>query len=1048
MFKKPIIAIFAPLEILFYYVAKTVFLTGFALFLLSHPCYAGTPYPTDNPTVVNVSPALGFTGLSSFSETLGAGNQGSVKYQISNNGANWYYWNGSNWVAATAGYDHSNTATEVNTNCAQFDDDVGGGDFYFKAFLHSDGTQAVELDEVTLGYVTNEAPNTPTNSSPANGATGQDLNVTLTGSAYSDAESDPHTDTQWQIDDDSNFATPVWTRTASAGEITINITFSTGTFANELAGKTELDHNTTYYWQVRYSDGQWSSWSTATNFTTNLINAPTNSSPANAATVTTLTPLLEASAFSDDQTGHTHAASQWQVDDNSDFSSVTYDSGETASGETSRAVPSGNLSNFTTYYWHVRYKDSSGFWSSYSTSTNFEISIMATAIGVLPVFGNTTVDQGDSINIDTQVVNFSDGSPLNSATVTINIYNPSGTKVVDGASMTYISGSNGIYRYSYIVPSTSGSYLYEVTAIQASKTGYGAANFEVRTTQADITAILEDTGTTLPAQIGGVETKVDTVQTTVTGIDTDLTAHEAAQATERTAQSAERTSAATERTSQATFRTDTAATLSTIQTETDKIPLIKAETDKLKAEILNRETSVKSGSTIKIRYRSVSGLVAPNLPEMDVFDASNGQVVMDWAMTEIGATGVYARDLPLDSGWGTGEFTVVCADTTTGQLDSLSLSVLTTDLADIRSGITDVATQLTTVEGKIDTVDGNINTLISEIGTGNIAAIKAKTDDIAWTDVTAIKTKTDTIDWSDVTGLVTDVGVVDANVDTLITEIGTGNITAIKTKTNTIAWSDVTAVKAKTDTINWTDVTNIKIDTDKINSIQTTVEDTNSDVADINLDTDAVIAKWDTHKASDIIAFVDNVESRLGAPTDASTADSVFGDIKTLQEKWGDYAASDLYIDEEVVWPMGGSTVVPYTVGNEVLVAATDAYSQMEALRAEVRGLGMTTPAYESLLSLQASLNRINVALEKLETASTHPLYAQVLELANQLKATGVVKGGEKVMSLYEVSAKQAEDVEYLKKKLEDLKAVAELGKEIIVEKKKGRKKAIIRTNW
>ena len=554
---------------------KKLMTVMFALFLLSPLCYAGTPYPTDNPTVVNVSPALGFTGLSSFSETLGAGNQGSVKYQISNNGTNWYYWNGSIWVAATDSYDHSNTATEVNTNCAQFDDDVGGGNFYFKAFLHSDGTQQVELDEVTLGYVTNQAPNAPTNSSPANGATGQDLNITLTGFAYSDPESDPHTDTQWQVDDDSGFATPVWTRTASAGEITINVTSSTGTFANELAGKTELDHNTTYYWQVRYSDGQWSSWSTATNFTTNLINTPTNSSPANGATVTTLTPLLEASAFSDDQTGHTHAASQWQVDDNSDFSSVTYDSGETASGETSRAVPSGNLNNFTTYYWHVQYKDSSGFWSEYSTSTNFEISIMATAIKVLPVFGNTTVDQGDTVKIDTQVLNFSDGSPLNSATVTINIYNPSGTKVVDGASMTYISGSNGIYRYSYTVPSTSGSYLYEVTATQASKTGYGAANFEVRTIASDISS----------------------AKSTVESEQTAQTAERSSQEAERTSQAAERTSQTAERTAQKESRTK----VEDIQT---RVTAVQSDVSTIKSDVSSAKSTIESAWS---RLQTLSG---------------------------------------------------------------------------------------------------------------------------------------------------------------------------------------------------------------------------------------------------------------------------------------------------------------------------------------------------------------------------------------------------------------------------------------------------------
>jgi DNA-binding transcriptional regulator YhcF (GntR family) len=113
-----------------------------------------------------------------------------------------------------------------------------------------------------------------------------------------------------------------------------------------------------------------------------------------------------------------------------------------------------------------------------------------------------------------------------------------------------------------------------------------------------------------------------------------------------------------------------------------------------------------------------------------------------------------------------------------------------------------------------------------------------------------------------------------------------------------------------------------------------------------------------------------------------------------------------------------------------------------------VRALGKTTPAYEALLALQTSLKRITTVLEKLETASTHPLYAQVLELANQLKATGVVKGGEKVMSLYDVSAKQAEDMEYLRKKLEDLKGIAEFGKEILAQKKKEEKKPIIKKSW
>ncbi len=110
-----------------------------------------THYPENNPTVQN-NAGQTYALLNSFVETLGAGNAGSVKYQISKDGTNWYYWNGSNWVAAS-GYSQTNTVAEVNTNCGQFDDDVGAGDFYFKAFLHSDAAaQQVELDQVDLGY--------------------------------------------------------------------------------------------------------------------------------------------------------------------------------------------------------------------------------------------------------------------------------------------------------------------------------------------------------------------------------------------------------------------------------------------------------------------------------------------------------------------------------------------------------------------------------------------------------------------------------------------------------------------------------------------------------------------------------------------------------------------------------------------------------------------------------------------------------------------------------------------------------------------------------
>ena len=108
-------------------------------------------YPTDSPTVVN---SIGLTfkkNVVSLSETLASDSAGSVTYQISNDGTNWYYYDGTNWVSAT-GVAQSNAASVLDTNLITLVDDVGLGDFYFKAFLTSNGSQFTKLDAVTVPY--------------------------------------------------------------------------------------------------------------------------------------------------------------------------------------------------------------------------------------------------------------------------------------------------------------------------------------------------------------------------------------------------------------------------------------------------------------------------------------------------------------------------------------------------------------------------------------------------------------------------------------------------------------------------------------------------------------------------------------------------------------------------------------------------------------------------------------------------------------------------------------------------------------------------------
>ena len=109
-----------------------------------------TTMPSNGPSI---SPASGpsYTELYGFEHETGASHQGLLTYQVSNDGLSWYWWNGSSWTAVTDSSD-SNDVSEINNNIAQFVTDVGTGNFYFRAYLLSDGIRAVELDSVELLY--------------------------------------------------------------------------------------------------------------------------------------------------------------------------------------------------------------------------------------------------------------------------------------------------------------------------------------------------------------------------------------------------------------------------------------------------------------------------------------------------------------------------------------------------------------------------------------------------------------------------------------------------------------------------------------------------------------------------------------------------------------------------------------------------------------------------------------------------------------------------------------------------------------------------------
>jgi hypothetical protein len=150
--------------------------------------------------------------------------------------------------------------------------------------------------------------------------------------------------------------------------------------------------------------------------------------PAGGATSVSLTPTLKASAFSDSDTGDTHAASQWQISTTAgNYSSPVFDSSTDTSNLITITIPSGKLDYSTAYYWHVRYQDNHGDWSNWSTETSFTTLASTSATNDVATQGGK-VETGDG----RIAAEFPAGAVATTATVTIKQVEPSSVAAPKG----------------------------------------------------------------------------------------------------------------------------------------------------------------------------------------------------------------------------------------------------------------------------------------------------------------------------------------------------------------------------------------------------------------------------------------------------------------------------------------------------------------------------------------------------------------------------------------------------------------------------------------
>ncbi len=319
--------------------------------------------PPDQPA--NILPTNGATGMS-LTPTLESSSFSDPDSGDTHTASRWQ-------VTATAG-DYSSPVFDSNTDASHLTSiDASSLDYsttYYWHVRHLDGHGGWSAWSVETSFATaTRPPYQPSNVSPLNGTTEVSLTPTLQSSAFSDPDGgDTHAASQWQVTSAfGDYSSPVFDSLTD----TVNLT-------SIVVPSAKLDYSNTYYWRVCYRDsqGNWSVWSEETSFMTidRPPAQPTNVSPGSGETGTSLTPTLQASAFSDPDLGDTHAQSQWQITTTpADYSTPVWQT--TSPTElASCAVPSGTLNYSTTYYWHVRYQDQHGIWSAYSGETSFTTS--------------------------------------------------------------------------------------------------------------------------------------------------------------------------------------------------------------------------------------------------------------------------------------------------------------------------------------------------------------------------------------------------------------------------------------------------------------------------------------------------------------------------------------------------------------------------------------------------------------------------------------------------------------------------------------------------
>jgi hypothetical protein len=452
-------------------------------------------YDTTKPTIAPTSSLTMNKTVSwnSFTETA-TKNGGEIYYQLSSDdGANWQYWNGSAW--AVAGASNYNIATDVNTNISSFT--TSSNKIKWQAFLSSNGSQQVILDNINIGYTENLPPTVQSLSPVQNSSYGYAyINYNL-----ADQDSDPSSLVTYEYSLTGAFAGEQVTMTASSTDpnhsgvsalVTSPISVA-HTFVWDAKSQLGSIYSTTTYVRMRANDGIANgAFATSSVFILDYVN-PTVSNVSALETANTTDVVITFDLF-DNTTDNLFVDLQVSADGGNTWTvPVTSSTGAVGSGVTSGSGKSIVWHAGNDYNGHqqdnmqvrVRARDKWQNQGEYASSTNFSLDTLAPAsanvvdLKAQPNAGDTTVLIGGSFtevnpSTNTFFASVSSSGYLATTTGDINTATPSDQITAVGVTLRgndYISKVKIVHTDDYgqsgvnenISPSSSLKYVKPYT---------------------------------------------------------------------------------------------------------------------------------------------------------------------------------------------------------------------------------------------------------------------------------------------------------------------------------------------------------------------------------------------------------------------------------------------------------------------------------------------------------------------------------------------------------------------------------------------------------